>query len=136
MAEIIFKMDNEGVDFAALRQVLIEDDFDNGRSPEQYQKSAENSAVVCYFYADDQIIGNARALSDGVCNAYIVDVWIHSDYRRQGLATQMMQMMLEQLQGQHVYLFTDDRADFYESLGFQKQPFGMSIVVGEWLKNN
>lgn len=136
MVEYIFKMDNEGVDFAALGQALIEDDFDNGRSPEQYQKSAENSAVVCYVYDGDQIIGNARALSDGVCNAYIVDVWTHSNYRRQGIATQMMKLILDQLQGQHVYLFTDDRVDFYESLGFQKQPFGMSIVVGEWLKNN
>lgn len=136
MAEITFKMTNEGVDFAALRQVLIEDNFDNGRSTGQYQKSAENSAVVCYAYDGEKIIGNARALSDGVCNAYIVDVWIHSNYRRQGLATQMMQMVLNQLQGQHVYLFTDDQVDFYESLGFQKQPFGMSIVVGKWLKNN
>ena len=135
MAEFIYKMDNDGVDFAALRQVLTDDDFDNGRSPEQYQKSAENSAVVCYIYDGERIIGNARALSDGVCNAYIVDVWVHSAYRRQGLASEMMRRVLEQLQGQHVYLFTDDRVDFYESLGFEKQPFGMSMVVGEWLKN-
>ena len=135
MAEITYKMDNAGVDFENLRQALIDDDFHNGRSAEQYQKSAENSAVVCYVYDSERIIGNGRALSDGVCNAYIVDVWVHSAYRRRGIATEMMQRILNQLQGQHVYLFTDDRVDFYETLGFEKQPFGMSTVVGEWLEN-
>lgn len=135
MAEITYKLANDGVDFAALRQALIDDDFHNGRTAEQYQQSAENSAVVCYVYADGQIIGNARALSDDVCNAYLVDVWTHSDYRRQGIASQMVKLMLDQLKGQHVYLFTDDRVDFYETLGFEKQPYGMSIVVGEWLQS-
>ena len=76
-----------------------------------------------------------RVLSDGVCNAYIVDVWTLTAYRRQGIATEMMRRLLENLPGQHVYLFSDDQVDFYKSMGFVERPVGLEIVVGEWLNN-
>ena len=132
---ITYKMDCDGVDWDAMRRILIEDDFDNGRSPEQYRVSFENTDVVCIAYDDDNIIGTVRALSDGVCNAYIIDVWTYTPYRRKGIASKMMELVLEKLPGQHVYLFTDDRVDFYETLGFVKQPHGMSKVVGQWLQS-
>ena len=39
-------------------------------------------------------------------------------------------------QSQHVYLFTDDAAGFYEKIGFNEQQVGMSKVVGQWLQGN
>jgi hypothetical protein len=47
----------------------------------------------------------------------------------------MMQHLLDQLYGQHVYLFTDDMPEFYRTLGFVEQPTGMGRVVGRWLVN-
>ena len=135
MNDIHYKMDCAGVDWEALRQILIEDDFDNHRTPRQYQISFENSAVVVFALAGEQIIGTVRVLSDGVCNAYMVDLWTYTPYRKQGIASRMIQIALEQLPGQHVYLQTDDAVGLYEKLGFQKQPEGMSLVVGEWLQN-
>jgi len=90
-----------------MREVLIADHFHNGRTPEQLQASFANSYATCLAYHRDQLIGTVRALSDGVCNAYIVDVWTLSAFRRQGVATKMMELVLAQLTGQHVYLFTD-----------------------------
>ncbi len=133
---IRFDSEVDRVDFQALREVLIADKFDNGRSAAEYEQSARNSFRNVYVYADEQIIGNARVLSDQVCNAYIIDVWVHSKYRRHGIATQMMHILLQELEGQHVYLFTDDRMDFYESLGFCPQPVGMSMVIGNWLRRS
>jgi predicted GNAT family acetyltransferase len=75
-----------------------------------------NSFAVCMAWDGERVVGNARALSDGVCNAYIVDVWTHSLYRHRGIATQMMKRLLEGLAGQHVYLFTDDAHEFYHKL--------------------
>ena len=132
---IIYELDLKGVDWDALKARLTEDNFDNGRSPAQLKASFENSFATCFAYADAQIIGKARALSDGVCNAYIVDVWTYTPYRHQGIASQMMKLLMEQLEGQHVYLFTDDALDFYKKLGFQEQDIGLGCVVGEWLKN-
>ena len=99
---------------------LIEDKFHNGRSLEQYQQSFENTHTVVIAYDGDETIGTVRALSDGVCNAYIVDVWTYSPYRKQGIARKMMEIALDNLQGQHVYLWTDDQQTFYEAIGMTK----------------
>lgn len=126
----------DGVDWARLKLNLAADAFDNGRTPEQLQRSFRNSFASVLANADGQVVGTARALSDGVCNAYVVDVWTHSRYRRRGIATAMLKRLLVRLSGQHIYLFTDDAVPFYQRLGFQVQGVGMSQVVGEWLKTH
>lgn len=136
MGEIHYKLDCAGVDWEQLRLTLIEDDFDNHRTPRQYQISFENSYLVVLALDGDKVIGTVRVLSDGVCNAYIVDVWTYTPYRNQGIATRMMELALEKLQGQHVYLFTDSAKELYEKVGFRPQPEGMGMVVGEWLQND
>lgn len=135
MTEITYRMDVTGVDWEEMRNILIADDFDNGRSVEQYRRSFENTYAVCIAYAEGRIIGTARALSDGVCNAYIVDVWTYTPYRRQGIARTMIQKLIEKLPGQHVYLFTDDSPDFYRRLGFKDRGTGLEIMSGQWLVN-
>ncbi len=66
----------------------------------------------------------------------IVDVWTVTQYRRQGIASNMIRILMEQLEGQHIYLFADKAIDLYTKLGFQPQPTGLGKVVGEWLKND
>ncbi|GAC1542908.1 MAG: hypothetical protein NVS2B7_16320 [Herpetosiphon sp.] len=130
---ISYKRDLVGIDWAAMKATLSADAFDNGRSPEQLQRSFEQSFSTCVAYDGDQIVGTVRVLSDGVCNAYVVDVWTLSSHRRQGIARQMMDILLDELQGQHVYLFTDDSAGFYLKLGFVERPTGLEKVIGRWL---
>ena len=132
---ITYKTDLDGIDWAALKMLLDEDDFDNGRTPEQLRLSFANSRVVVFALDGERVIGKARALSDGVCNAYVVDVWTYTPYRNQGIASRMMNLLLEKLPGQHVYLFTDDAEDFYRKLGFKRQGIGLYKVVGQWLVN-
>lgn len=134
MYDITFSQTTDGIDWARLKDDLLADDFDNGRTPDELRRSFENSAVVAFARLDGRIIGKARALSDGVCNAYVVDVWTHSDYRRRGIASRLMRLLEEQLDGQHIYLFTDDAEAFYRRLGYRPQGIGMSVVVGRWLK--
>lgn len=132
---ITYKFDLVDVDWEQVKARVAEDDFDNGRTPEQLKKSFENSAVTCLAYAGDQIIGKVRVLSDGVCNAYVVDVWTYTPYRHQGIASQMIKHVLDKLSGQHVYLFTDkETVPFYQQLGFKEWGIGLGCVVGEWLQ--
>jgi predicted GNAT family acetyltransferase len=135
MSPITYQQDLAGVDWAEMKATLQRDNFDNGRSPEQLKASFENSAVACIAYAEGCIIGTVRALSDGVCNAYVVGVWTLSEYRHQGIASAMMRLVMEKLPGQHVYLFTDDALDSYKKLGFKERGIGLGKVVGEWLVN-
>jgi predicted GNAT family acetyltransferase len=133
MPEITYKTELDTVDWAEMKATLHQDAFDNGRSPEQLKTSFENSYAACVAYAEHQIVGTAHVLSDGICNAYLVDVWTLSAYRRQGIATTMMQKLLSRLKGQHVYLFTDNVPELYAKLGFVEQPIGMGQVIGTWL---
>lgn len=134
--DIQYQQDLTGVDWSLLKERLRLDRFDNGRTAAQYQRSFENSFAVVFAWDGDEIVGKARALSDGVCNAYIVDVWTYSPYRQRGIATTMMTRLLEELSGQHVYLFSDDAIPFYKKLGFSPQGEGMGLVVGRWLQNS
>ena len=126
----------EGIDWAQAKVDLAGDDFDNGRSPEALRCSFEESQHVAFARDEERVVGMARLLSDGVCNAYLLDVWTFSPYRRQGLASTLVRMLMEQVPGQHIGLQTDDAQAVYASLGFGPQPDFMSIVVGRWLDND
>jgi ribosomal protein S18 acetylase RimI-like enzyme len=125
----------EGIDWAEAKADLLADHFDNGRSAEGLRRSFEQSQHVAFARDGDRVVGMARLLSDGVCNAYLVDVWTMSSYRRQGVASAMVRLLADQVPGQHIGLQTDDAQTFYESLGFRPQPEFWSLVVGTWLDN-
>ena len=126
----------DGIDWAQAKADLAADDFDNGRSPEALRRSFEQSPHVVFARDGDHVVGMARLLSDGVCNAYLVDVWTASAYRRQGIASAMIRRLLDEVPGQHVGLQTDGAQVLYESLGFEPQPEFWSVVVGSWLDND
>lgn len=133
---ITYRSDLTGVDWEALQQDLITDDFHNGRTTAQLRLSFEHSAVVAMGYDGERCIATGRLLSDGVGNAYVVDVWTHSAYRRQGIGRSIMQLLIAAVPGQHVYLQTDAAVGFYEKLGFVEQPTGMRLIVGAYLEND
>jgi ribosomal protein S18 acetylase RimI-like enzyme len=126
----------EGIDWAQAKADLAADRFDNGRSAGALRRSFEQSQHVAFARDGDRVVGMARLLSDSVCNAYLVDVWTASSYRRRGIASGMVRHLLDEVPGQHVGLQTDDRQDFYASLGFEPQPEFLSLVVGTWLDND
>ncbi|MGA2584238.1 MAG: GNAT family N-acetyltransferase [Tepidisphaeraceae bacterium] len=134
--KIIYRDDLAGIDWQKLKAALTADQFDNGRTPEQLKTSFQNSHGVCIAWSDGHVIGTARVLSDGVCNAYLIDVWTQSNLRRRGVAREMISRPCVKLAGQHIYLQVDgDAAEFYRRLGFVEQPVGMSRIVGRWLVN-
>lgn len=132
---IEIRTDLNTVDWEALKQDLINDKFHNGRSTAQLRQSFENSTHVAMGYDGARCIANGRMLSDGVGNAYVIDVWTLSTYRRQGIGQRIMQSLIDAVPGQHIYLQTDDAITFYEELGFTRQPEGMSRISGAYLQN-
>lgn len=123
----------EGVDWAALKAALADGQFDNGRTPAEYERSHRASHAVVFVRADDVFIGNGRILSDGVCNGYLVDIWTAPAFRHRGIGSEIVRRLLATVPGQHVALFTDDAEAFYRQLGFAPEEVGMSTVVGTWL---
>jgi predicted GNAT family acetyltransferase len=126
------------VDWRGLKAALAADRFDNGRTSEQLKLSFQNSFAVCMVWSVEEsarhVIATARVLSDGVCNALLVDLWTASSFRRQGIASAKVNRLCARLPGQHLYLQSDDEhVDFYRSLSFKEQPTGMARVVGQWI---
>lgn len=126
----------DGIDWDEAKADLAADEFDNGRSSEALRASFARSQHVAFARDGGRLVGMARLLSDGVCNAYLVDVWTASSHRRRGIASAMIEYLVEQVPGQHVGLQTDDAQAFYESLGFEPQPEFWSRVSGSWLDND
>ena len=125
-----------GIDWERAKADLAADRWDNGRSADALRHSFEQSRHVAFARDGDRVVGMARLLSDGVCNAFLVDVWTMSSYRRQGIASRMIRLLLDEVPGQHVGLQTDDAQELYRSLGFEHQPEFWSQVVGTWLDND
>jgi ribosomal protein S18 acetylase RimI-like enzyme len=126
----------DGIDWVQAKADLAADNFDNGRTPEALRRSFHQSQHVAFARDGERVVGMARLLSDGVCNAYLIDVWTASAYRRQGIASAMIRLLVDAVPGHHIGLQTDDAQRFYESLGFRPQPEFWSIVVGTWLDND
>ena len=136
---IKYLTDSGLINWNELKQDLINDNFHNGRTTDQLRLSFENSQVQ--IYAQDhalkkkRCIGTARALSDLVGNAYVIDVWTQTTYRKKGIARCMMDMIVAACPGQHIYLMTDDAQAFYRKIGFTERPTGMEIISGAYLVN-
>jgi ribosomal protein S18 acetylase RimI-like enzyme len=132
-----FSRSLSGVDWEEVKRDLADDQFDNGRSAAALARSFARSehVVLAREPGGGRVVGMARLLSDGVCNAYLLDVWTQSAHRRQGIGSCMVRLLIEQVPGQHVGLQTDDALAFYSTLGFEPQPHFMSSIVGEWLGN-
>jgi ribosomal protein S18 acetylase RimI-like enzyme len=132
----LLRDDLNGVDWAAVKADLARDRFDNGRTPEELGRSFAASTHVSIAWADDRVVGTGRVLADGVCNAYLVDVWTASAYRRRGIGSAMIASLLLRVPGHHVALFTEQAQSLYARLGFEVEEVGMSTVVGRWLNRS
>ena len=126
----------DGVDWAGAKRDLVADEFDNGRTPDALRRSFEQSQHVAIARDGDRVVGMARLLSDGVCNAYLVDVWTAASHRHRGIASAMVDDLAARVPGQHIGLQVDDAQELYERLGFRPQPSFMAKVVGRWLDND
>jgi ribosomal protein S18 acetylase RimI-like enzyme len=133
---VSFDSSLEGIDWAQAKADLAADRFDNGRSPDALRRSFEQSQHVAFARDGGRVVGMARLLSDGVCNAYLLDVWTQSAHRRRGIAATLVRMLAEAVPGQHIGLQTDEAQAFYEALGFAPQPEFWSRIAGTWLDND
>ena len=108
---------------------MIEDFLSNrsywakGRSREKIVKSIENSMCFGVYTDVGQQVGFARVLSDFAVFAWIMDLFILEDFRKQGLGVLLMRAIMEHpdLQGLERWgLGTKDAHGLYEKFGFRK----------------
>lgn len=76
--------------------------------------------VVGCYDSSGQMVGFARAFSDGVSSAYLADVYVLADHRGRGLGVALLREMIDGGPGRHFrwMLHTGDAHGLYQKLGF------------------
>lgn len=89
----------------------------------------------CFLAALDQddIVGMGRAISDGVSDAYIQDLTVRIDRRGEGIATQMLQKIIDRLHADGIawigLIAEPGSADLYHHAGFLKMSGATPMVL-------
>ncbi len=98
------------------------------KNPDDIVEAFKNSYVVCCYKEDNELIGFARAISDNIYYTNIFDVIVMPEHQKQGLAKQMMMILLEKFKGTYFFLtHTEGKREFYEKCGFIFNNYGMWI---------
>lgn len=98
------------------------------KNPSDIEKAFANSYVICCYTQDDNLIGFARAISDGFYYTSIFDVCVMPEYQKKGIGKKMMLMLLEKYKGTYFFLtHTEGKRAFYEKCGFVFNQCGMWI---------
>ena len=111
------------MDWDRVTEMLAQAFWCPGTEKEEVVKGAENSAIVIgAFDESGRQIGYARAISDKVRFAYIIDVFVDEAHRKQGIGQAMIRRMLNDPSMVDVYqwlLITKDAHEVYKKVGFK-----------------
>ena len=125
MPDIIISKDKSKLDVQMIINYLQTSYWAKERSTETIVKSIEHS--ICFgVYQHDKQIGFARVVSDYSVFAYLMDVFIHDDFKGNGYGKQLMHTILtdEGLVGvENWFLRTLDAHGLYEQFGFTELEF-------------
>ncbi|HLF74033.1 MAG TPA: GNAT family N-acetyltransferase [Anaerolineales bacterium] len=108
------------LDHDAIVEMLKRAYWAQGRPRERTERALANS-LVFGLYGGERQIGLARVISDYAIFAYLCDVFIHEDYRAQGLGKWLMQTIHSHpdLQGLRRWtLVTRDAHSLYTQFGW------------------
>ncbi|HVN58931.1 MAG TPA: GNAT family N-acetyltransferase [Bacteroidales bacterium] len=110
------------MDFDRVRDMLKDVFWSIGIKKDEVIQGAKNSALVVGVFDSGKQVAFARVISDKTRFAYIMDVVVHEDYRKQGLGQLMMKYILHHPDLKDVYqwlLKTRDAHGVYEKAGFK-----------------
>ena len=124
MSKYKISTDKDKLDLMAIHDFLTNRSYwAIGRSFETVKRSIENSICFGVYDSSDKFVGFARVLTDFAVFAYIMDVFILEDYRKQGLGKQLMSAIMQHSDLQclkRIMLATNDAHELYEKYGFKR----------------
>lgn len=110
------------MDFKKVTSMLANSYWTPGIKIGEVKQGAENSALVVGAFLKGGIqVGYARVISDKTRFAFIMDVYVEENYRKQGIGQSMINYILNHDKLKDVYrwaLCTDDAHGVYSKVGF------------------
>lgn len=118
------------IDWDRLAEIFANAPFAT-RTPSDIQQAFANSYACCFASTllhdadnathDGMLLGAARAISDGVYYAVVLDVVVAIEHQGHGIGRTLMEALLEKLPLEKIYLTAPpDKQGFYKKLGFYK----------------
>jgi N-acetylglutamate synthase-like GNAT family acetyltransferase len=123
METFIIKEGVDVMDFSQVTEMLSKAYWCPGVTIDEMRKCAANSALVIgVFLENAKQVGYARVVSDKTRFAYVLDVIVDEQCRKQGIGQKMMHYLLSHEQMKEVYqwlLMTKDAHGVYAKVGFK-----------------
>jgi ribosomal protein S18 acetylase RimI-like enzyme len=123
--------DKDRLDIAAIHDYLSQRSYwAQGRTIEAVQKSIDNSLCFGVYDEDDNFVGFARVVTDYVVFAYLLDLFILEQYRKQGVGKSLVDHIINSpmLQDVKWRLDTQDAHELYRKFGFEEPIFPKKIM--------
>ncbi|NJL80794.1 MAG: GNAT family N-acetyltransferase [Richelia sp. RM2_1_2] len=131
-SQILFSAVKSEIDIKQLQELFALGAFwAKERNTEDLAEAIKNSEPVITVWNKQQLIGFARATSDGVYRATIWDVVIHPDFRGTGLGSKLVETVLSHprmSRVERVYLMTTHQQKFYEKIGFEQNTSTTMVI--------
>ncbi|RKN81004.1 GNAT family N-acetyltransferase [Ulvibacterium marinum] len=122
--EFYIATEREKMDTPFIHKYLSENSYwAKGRTMELVLKSMENSLCFGVFNKNDQQVAFARLVTDYVVFAWLMDVFVDSEYASQGIGKMLVRHIVQLPELRNVNgigLRTNDAHGFYEKFGFEK----------------
>ena len=89
------------------------------------QQALPGSCAVAGAFCEERLIGIARAISDGISDAYIQDVTVLEEFRGRGIGANLVTALTNELSSRGIdwigLVGVPGTEKFYASLGFEAQ---------------
>ncbi|MDP2309303.1 MAG: GNAT family N-acetyltransferase [Pseudomonadota bacterium] len=107
------------VDPVALERLFTAVGFNRSRDPAHLTAMVEGARWAVSAWVGGELVGFARAVSDGVSIAYVSTVAVHPDHQRRGVGRELMRRLVEGRGGVKFVVHTSPAGErLYRSLGF------------------
>lgn len=115
--------DIQKIDFVKVTQMLKDAWWSKGIDINEVKQGVDNSALVVGVFTPEGIqVGYSRVISDKTRFAYILDVYVDKNARKQGIGQAMIKFIFNHPELKDVYqwlLITKDAHGVYSKVGFK-----------------
>ena len=106
------------------------------RDPEKLRSSFMNSAVTCFVWDHDELVGAGRAISDGVAYTAIFDVVLLPEFQGRGIGKQIMKFLQAEAKAPNVILHAvPGKEEFYRKLGYRRMRTAMASFANPQIQH-
>ena len=89
--------------------------------PKRIWQMFEKSSLVITAWHENQLVGIARVLTDGVINSYLCDLAVEPDVQGLGVGKALIKQVVDRCNGTELLLRDSDiSTGYYERLGFKR----------------